>query len=121
AASGCATARLDFPDMRSSSARKPLHAAMLRLVVALVAAVPLLWMDRAAWYLAENTLLFAGLVCALAVPLGTLLAVLVFRCDLPGRRLARWLLVMQLFIPLHVQVAAWNAGFGVSGWFTGGM
>ncbi len=94
---------------------------MLRLVVALVAAVPLLWMDRAAWYLAENTLLFAGLVCALAVPLGTLLAVLVFRCDLPGRRLARWLLVMQLFIPLHVQVAAWNAGFGVSGWFTGGM
>lgn len=96
-------------------------AIFARAIVAAAAALPLLCMDPAAWRLAENTLLFVFLVCAACIPLGTLLAVLLFRCNVPGRRLALWLLVMQLFIPLHVQAAAWNAGFGVSGWFTSSL
>jgi iron(III) transport system permease protein len=96
-------------------------AALVRSLVAVAAALPLLGMDPAAWRLGENTLRFVLLVCVASVPLGTLLAVLLFRCNVPGRRLALWLLVMQLFIPLHVQAAAWNAGFGVSGWFTSSL
>ena len=55
-------------------------AAMIaRALVAAAAALPLLWMDPAAWRLAENTLLFVFLVCLACIPLGTLLAVLLFR------------------------------------------
>jgi iron(III) transport system permease protein len=43
---------------------------------------------------------------------------LVVRTDLPGRRIAAALLATLLFVPLYLQAAAWQAGFGLQGWYT---
>jgi iron(III) transport system permease protein len=45
------------------------------------------------------------------------LAVLVGRTDIAGRRLLALLLAIALFLPLYVQNAAWQAGFGQQGWW----
>ena len=54
----------------------------------------------------------------MSVPLGTLLAWLLVRTDLLGRRLWLALLGLMLFVPLYLQAAAWQAGFGLQGWYT---
>jgi iron(III) transport system permease protein len=46
------------------------------------------------------------------------LAFLIARTDLPGRRLFAVVIAVMLFMPLYVQTAAWQAGFGQQGWFT---
>jgi len=74
--------------------------------------------DARTWTLALNSLLLAGATCAVSVPVGAVLAWLLWRTDLPGRRPAIGLLAMTLFVPLYLQAAAWQAGFGVQGWFT---
>lgn len=84
----------------------------------------LLWAgDPRTASLVRNTLWLAGWTCAGSVPLGTALALLLARTDLPGRR-AGWALVgLMLFMPLYLQAAAWMSGFGLQGWFpavTGG-
>jgi iron(III) transport system permease protein len=50
--------------------------------------------------------------------LGTLLAWLLWRTDLPGRKLGLGLLGVMIFVPLYLQAGAWQAGFGDQGWFT---
>jgi iron(III) transport system permease protein len=75
-------------------------------------------LDATARHLARNTVVLVLLTLLVSLPLGTLLALLLERSDLPGRGLWRTLLAMQLFVPLYVQAAAWDAGFGVMGWFT---
>jgi len=65
-----------------------------------------------------NTLILAGATVALSLPIGTLLAVLIARSDLPGRSVAAILLGTLLFLPLVVQAAGWMAGFGLQGWVT---
>ncbi|NQU25347.1 MAG: iron ABC transporter permease [Candidatus Nealsonbacteria bacterium] len=77
-------------------------------------------MDHRTWTLLLNTLLVSGGACAIGVPLGTAMVWLLVRCDVPGRRLGVALLAMMLFVPLYVQAAAWQAGFGTLGWFTQG-
>jgi iron(III) transport system permease protein len=74
--------------------------------------------DHRTLILALNTLALAGAVCAVSVPLGTLLAWLLVRTDLLGRRLWLALLGLMLFVPLFLQAAAWQAGFGLQGWYT---
>ena len=74
--------------------------------------------DHRTWSLVENTLLLIGGTLALSLPVGTLLAVLLFRTDAPGRRTVLVLLGIMLVVPLYLQAAAWEAGFGPSGWFT---
>ncbi len=37
---------------------------------------------------------------------------------MPGRRVGRLLLGLMLFVPLYLQAAAWQAGFGLQGWYT---
>ncbi len=54
----------------------------------------------------------------MSVPLGTFLAWLLVRTDLPGRRLGLAMLGLMLFVPLYLQAAAWQAGFGLQGWCT---
>ena len=54
----------------------------------------------------------------IALPLGTLLAVVIFKTDTPGRGPAAWLFVAMLFIPLYLITGAWDAGFGIQGWHT---
>ena len=75
-------------------------------------------MDTRTVTLLQNTLLLTAGTCAISLPLGTVLAWLLARTDLPGRRLGMVLLGLMLFVPLYLQTAAWQAGFGVQGWFT---
>lgn len=74
-------------------------------------------LDRT-WTLALNTLLLSGATCAMAVPLGGVLALALVRTDLPGRKPALVLLGVLVFLPLYLQAAAWQAGFAAQGWFT---
>jgi iron(III) transport system permease protein len=74
--------------------------------------------DGRTWSLVLNTVLLSGATCAISLPLGAILAWLLVRTDLPGRRTAALLLGLMLFVPLYLQAAAWHAGFGVQGWFT---
>ena len=75
-------------------------------------------MDERTLYLLTNTLYLAGATCAISVPLGTAIAWLLVRTDLLGRRLWLALVGLMLFVPLYLQAAAWQAGFGLQGWYT---
>ena len=75
-------------------------------------------LDYRTWTLVLNTLLLTGATCAISLPLGTALAWLLVRTDLPGRRVALLVLGLMPFVPLYLQAAAWQAGFGVQGWYT---
>jgi iron(III) transport system permease protein len=57
---------------------------------------------------------------AVSVPVGTGLAWLLLRSDLPGRRAALWVMVLMIFVPLYLQASAWQAGFGLEGWYSHG-
>jgi len=65
-----------------------------------------------------NSAILAAGATAIAVPLGTLLALLIARFDLPGRRIAAACLGVLLFLPLYVQLAGWDAALGKLGWFS---
>jgi iron(III) transport system permease protein len=66
--------------------------------------------------LARNALLLAAGTCVVSLPPGALLALLAARTNMPGRRAAGLTLGAMLFVPLYVQAAAWDAGFGPLGW-----
>ncbi|MCP4194875.1 MAG: iron ABC transporter permease [Planctomycetaceae bacterium] len=68
--------------------------------------------------LLANTLLLATGTILLSLPLGSLLAFLIYGSDLPGRQIFRVVLLALLFMPAYLQVAGWNAGFGQQGWFS---
>jgi len=65
-----------------------------------------------------NTLFLSAAACAISLPLGAVLAWLLVRTDMPGRRIGLALFAVMLFVPLYLQTAAWQAGFGMQGWFT---
>lgn len=88
------------------------------LLLALVPLAATLRLDDRTRPLAANTLQLAGATCLLTVPLGALLALLLFRSDVPGKKFLAGTLGMLLFLPLYVQVVAWQAGFGGYGWFS---
>src|SRR5436305_15247024 len=87
-------------------------AALLALLVAAPLALPLveLLTHPAGWHawrdaprigeLAATSLRLAGGTVLLTVPLGVMLAVLLERSDLPGRRWLRGLTVATVFVPL---------------------
>jgi len=77
---------------------------------------PWLLADERTRGLAWNTAWLAGSVTALSLPLGTILAALLLRTELPGRKLALAVLASGLFVPLFLQAGAWQAGFGLQGW-----
>ncbi len=90
---------------------------MLLVGLGLLAAGPmLLGADDRTRLLALNSLYLAVCSAAIGVPLGTGLAILLLRTDVPGRRTAMLLLAVMLLVPLHVQAAAWQAGFARGGW-----
>ena len=70
------------------------------------------------WRVLENTLTLGVAVAAFGLTLGTLLAIVLTRTELPGRLAAVALLVYLLFLPLYVQVAGWEAAVGKLGWLT---
>ena len=54
----------------------------------------------------------------IAIPLGTLLSVLLLRTNVWGRQ-AAWIAIgSQLAVPLYVFAGGWSAGFGLQGWLT---
>jgi len=87
----------------------------------LAAAAALAWLGAADARIAallRNTLQLSGGVALVALPVGVALGWLVARTDLPGRRTTFALLAALLFLPLYVQAAAWDAGFGLQGSLT---
>src|SRR5205823_242090 len=50
-------------------------------------------------------------------PAGVATAFLLYRTDLPGRRLFRFLVVLTLFVPLPLFASGWQAALGWGGWF----
>jgi iron(III) transport system permease protein len=70
--------------------------------------------------LAANTLLLTLETLAIALPLGTALAWLLVRSDVPGHRIGLWFIGLMIFIPLYLQASAWQAGFGQEGWYSYG-
>jgi iron(III) transport system permease protein len=65
-----------------------------------------------------NSALLAGGALAVALPVGTLLGVVVAKVDVPGRRLLAWLLVGLLFVPLYAYAGAWQSVLGLGGWLS---
>jgi iron(III) transport system permease protein len=68
--------------------------------------------------LGRNTLIVSASTAALSVLIAAPLAFLVTRTNVPGRRAAAVLLAALVWIPLYLQAAAWQAGFGLQGWYT---
>lgn len=88
--------------------------------VLLVSACLAVWAacDERSRSLLSNTLFLASIVCAMSVPAGAMLAFLLVRTDLPGRRLFACLLGGMLLMPLYLQAGSWQAGFGLDGWYS---
>jgi iron(III) transport system permease protein len=96
--------------------RKAAAFAIAALVIALVAILAF-GTGQTSQLLRTTALLVFGTL-AIALPIGVLLAVLIVRTDLPGRRFAAIVLGVMLLVPLYLQTGAWQAGFGLQGWFS---
>ena len=92
------------------------------LVLALLAigalAAVLLGSDPLSRSLLINSLVLAAGTCAVAIPLGTILAVVIARTDVAGRRLAAAGVGLLLVLPLLTQLAGWDALLGKLGWWS---
>ena len=64
-----------------------------------------------------NTILLAGGAGLLSMPFGILVALYIERTELRGRRFTATLATLMLFFPAYLQIAGWEAGFGLQGWF----
>lgn len=62
--------------------------------------------------LAGNSLLLVVCTLLVALPLGTVGAVLLFRTDLPGKSFWRFLSTLSLFVPLPLVTSAWQMALG---------
>jgi iron(III) transport system permease protein len=98
--------------------RRILAFAVGALAVLTIASVTLATADDRGRGLLANTLWLAAGALAMSVPAGTFLGLLLARSDVRGRQLAVILLGGLLLVPLHLQAAAWQAGFGIEGWQT---
>src|SRR5688572_5797648 len=92
----------------------------LLLFCLVVLAAGLFWRDadtrtRALLF---NTFKLCSAVAAISVPIGTFLSVLVSRSNVIGRGILQTILTSMLFVPLYLQAAGWDAGFGRQGWLT---
>jgi iron(III) transport system permease protein len=99
---------------------------LLLVAVPLAAALAPLRSDPSAWHvwteaprlfsLARTTLFLLAGTLAVAMPLGIVAAVLLYRSDLPGRPLWRLLTLLTLFVPLPLFTSAWQTVLGAGGW-----
>jgi iron(III) transport system permease protein len=77
--------------------------------------------DARTWSLWKNSLRLAGGTVALAVPLGTLAAILIHRSNAWGRNAGWFALTILLFSPIYLQAAGWDAWFGRQTWLWQGQ
>jgi iron(III) transport system permease protein len=107
-------------------------AVVLGGLLAVPLAAPLLQLagEPAAWDgwepgrllgLVRNTAWLVGGTLLLALPAGVAGAVLLYRTDLPLRRLFRFLAVLTLFVPLPLFATGWQAVLGSGGWLPLGL
>lgn len=68
------------------------------------------------FFLLLNTLLLVVGTVIIALPLGIVMAVLLYRTDLPFRGLLRFLTLLMLFVPLAVLTTAWHGALMIGGW-----
>ncbi len=117
---------------RRNDRRAPLSLLIIAGLTALFLTIPIAYVligaaggGREAWGQAVNIRLPALLwstgvltlvVTAASAVIGTLLAFLVVRTDLPGRRHFKWLLAMPLAFPPYVGALSYIMIFGPSGW-----
>jgi iron(III) transport system permease protein len=94
--------------------------SLLALLVAAIAmGLAALWhFDPRVARLWLNTAQLAIGACIVAVPIGVVGAIAIFKTDAPGGRWASLVFVGMLFVPLYVVTGAWDAGFGIQGWQT---
>jgi iron(III) transport system permease protein len=85
------------------------------ILVAAIASTVALADDRSGGLLV-NTLTLAAATLSIAVPAGGFLGIVLARTNVWGGRFAAALLGGLLLVPLYLQAAAWQAGFGVEGW-----
>lgn len=90
----------------------------LAAVVLVSACLLLTFAGESARQLARNTLLLSLATCVISLPVATAITVCLVRTDLPGRKVCFWLIASLLFVPLYLQASAWDAGFGLLGWYT---
>jgi iron(III) transport system permease protein len=90
---------------------------LLALAALVLGAVALISPPLTRRVMANSAILALG-SAAIALPVSTLLAVLLARYELPLRRAAMALLGLLLFLPLFVQVSGWDAAIGKLGWYT---
>ena len=101
------------------AARNRVATLPLLLVALATLFLTILWQfDPRVGRLWLNSAELALAACLVAVPVGTLLAVAIFKTDVPGCNVATLLLVGMLFVPLYLVTGAWDAGFGIQGWHT---
>ena len=101
--------------MPSTRLRHPEYFALLAM---LLAAAIIALSDARTQTIITNTVILTTAVCAIALPLGTMLAFLLVRTNMPWRRSLAVIVGMLLFVPLYLQAAGWEAGFGLQGAFS---
>jgi iron(III) transport system permease protein len=84
--------------------------------ILLVAA--LIFGDNRVRGLVRNTSLLVAAVTFISLPIGTAVAFLLARFQLFGRSIVTLGWGAAIFIPIYLQAAAWEAGFGSQGWFS---
>jgi len=95
------------------------HAGRVFLFVVIVlATVCFFAADARTTKLLGNTLLLGAATCVVSLPLGASVALAIAKTQMPLRGAATAAIALLLFVPLYVQAASWQAGFGPSGWFT---
>jgi len=94
---------------------------LLLITLALCLVVPslvLLCADERQLVLMRNTVFLAAGTCVISLPTGAVLAFLLVRTDIPGRRAVLVMLGAMLLVPLYLQASAWHAGFSQLGWYS---
>jgi len=99
---------------------KSFHTTLLVAAgaIALLGSVTLWQLEPRVGRLWLNTAWLAVGACLVALPLGTLAAVIIWKTDAPARKLIALIFVGMLFVPLYLVAGAWDAGFGIQGWHT---
>lgn len=97
----------------SPSSPRPLRLLLLALVCGCASLALASARLRGLWL---NSLFLSAGAVAIAVPVGTFLAIVIAKTTLSGRHFLQWLLLAWLFVPLFVQAASWQAALGQGGW-----
>src|SRR4051812_7084646 len=98
--------------------RKPLANLGWITAVVLIAVAALSASGLRVQSLLLNTAALSLSVALTSTIVGTAFAFLLMRSDMPLRGVARTLLLVLLLMPLYLQAAGWDAGFGRQGWYS---